>query len=153
LSNSSRIVLSHDRAAVLRKTLHPWVFRQAVQSVEGDPAAGLCAVEDPTGTRLGWGFYSEASLIAVRMVSYGDAEPPGDWLLRRMKAALLLRGSMAIDSDAFRMVNAEGDDLPGLVVDVFGDTGSSPSTASRSPPCSRRSPARCGKSCPAAGST
>lgn len=102
--------------------MHPWVFRQAVQAVEGDPAGGLCAVEDPSGARVGWGFYSESSLIAVRMVSYGEAEPPGDWLSKRLQAALLLRGAMAVDSDAFRLVNAEGDALPGLVVDVFADT-------------------------------
>lgn len=98
------------------------MFRQAVRSVEGDTETGLCAVEDADGTRIGWGFYSEASLIAVRMVSYGAEAPPPDWLRSRLRGALLLRSALSIDSDAFRLANAEGDGLPGLVVDVLADT-------------------------------
>jgi len=79
-------------------------------------------VEDPSGSRVGWGFYSAVSLIAVRMVSYGQEEPPADWIARRLQKAFLLRKALSIDSDAYRLSNAEGDELPGLVVDVFADT-------------------------------
>jgi 23S rRNA (cytosine1962-C5)-methyltransferase len=56
------------------------------------------------------------------MVSYSEERPVEDWIERRMRAAWDLRAVLGIDSDAFRLVNAEGDFLPGLVIDVYGDT-------------------------------
>jgi 23S rRNA (cytosine1962-C5)-methyltransferase len=71
---------------------------------------------------VGWGFHSPDSLIAVRMVGFAPHEPPVDWIEQRITAARVLRARLTIDSDAFRLVNAEGDFLPGLVIDVYGDT-------------------------------
>jgi 23S rRNA (cytosine1962-C5)-methyltransferase len=71
---------------------------------------------------IGWGQHSPESLIAVRMVSYSEEQPAEDWIEKRIRAAWELRASLEIDSDAFRLVNAEGDFLPGLVIDLYADT-------------------------------
>jgi 23S rRNA (cytosine1962-C5)-methyltransferase len=87
-----------------------------------DPGAGLAPVTDAEGRVLAWGWYSPASLIAVRVVSWQREPPPEDWLERRLGEAAALRRGLGLDSDAFRLVNAEGDFLPGLVVDVYRRT-------------------------------
>ena len=58
----------------------------------------------------------------MRVASWGQDPPPEDWLERRLGEAAALRRGLALDSDAFRLVNAEGDFLPGLVVDVYRRT-------------------------------
>ena len=56
------------------------------------------------------------------MVSYGEKEPSPDWLADRIRSACTLRASLGIDSDAVRLVNAEGDFVPGIIADRYGDT-------------------------------
>lgn len=117
------IFLKPGRAEALAARRHPWVYSGAVGRVEG-PEAGqaLVPVADAGGRVLGWGLHSPRSLIAVRLVSWGEAPPPEDWLERRLEQAAELRRRLALDSDAYRLVNAEGDLLPGLVVDVYRRT-------------------------------
>jgi 23S rRNA (cytosine1962-C5)-methyltransferase len=117
------IVLKSGRAEALAARRHPWVYSGAIQSAEGvDPATGLAPVADASGIPVAWGWYSPGSLIAVRVVSWQREPPPEDWLERRLDQAAALRRGLALDSDAFRLVNAEGDFLPGLVVDVYRRT-------------------------------
>jgi 23S rRNA (cytosine1962-C5)-methyltransferase len=105
------------------RSRHPWIYSQSVAEVVGEPADGeLLPVTSMEGRVLGWGFHSSSSLIAVRVVSYGEQEPREGWLSERLRAACDLRARLGIDSDAMRLVNAEGDFLPGLVADRYGDT-------------------------------
>jgi 23S rRNA (cytosine1962-C5)-methyltransferase len=122
-SKSPVIILKPGRDAPIRRRQHPWVFSQAVSQVAPDAAVTeLCQICSSDGAGLGWGFYSPASLIAVRMVSF-DAERPGDhWILERLRAAKSLREALHLDTDAMRIANAEGDFLPGLVMDLYADT-------------------------------
>jgi 23S rRNA (cytosine1962-C5)-methyltransferase len=123
---SPGVSLKPGRDGPIRKRHHPWIYSQAI----ADPAGASAAAEygDPLPVRsadgavLGWGLYSPESLIAVRMISFGPEEPPADWLEQRLHAAKNLRDALGIDSDAMRLVNAEGDSLPGLVIDRYGDT-------------------------------
>jgi 23S rRNA (cytosine1962-C5)-methyltransferase len=105
---------------------HPWVFAQAVQRVQGEPRSGdeVCVV-DPTGRALGRGFWSPDSAIVVRLLTR-DAERPLDRALfaSRVADAIALRKLVELPSPAttgYRLVHAEGDGLPGLIVDVYGD--------------------------------
>jgi 23S rRNA (cytosine1962-C5)-methyltransferase len=117
------IRIKPGRDTVLRRTHHPWVYSQAVQDVAGSPSQdALLPVLSSEGDVIGWGFHSPRSLIAVRMVSYGPDKPPEDWLERRLDHAYALRLSLGLDTDAYRLVNAEGDGIPGLIADVYGDT-------------------------------
>jgi 23S rRNA (cytosine1962-C5)-methyltransferase len=105
---------------------HPWVYAQAVQRVEGGAVAGdEVAVTDPRGNYMGRGFYSPGSAIPVRILAR-DRETPIDAALfrsrvRRAVDRRRLLGLPSQETNAVRIVNAEGDDLPGLVVDIFGD--------------------------------
>jgi 23S rRNA (cytosine1962-C5)-methyltransferase len=117
------IFLKSGRAEALAARRHPWVYSGAVERVEGqDSGAGLVPVADSSGGVVAWGWHSPASLIAVRGVTWGAEPPPEDWLERRLEQAAALRRGLRLDSDAFRLVNAEGDFLPGLVVDVYRRT-------------------------------
>lgn len=117
------IVLKKGRDAPVRKRHHPWIYSQAVaEASEGLTPAELLPVRTFEGAVLGWGLYSPASLIAVRMVSYTEEEPGDDWIEARIAAAKELRDLLRLDSDAMRIVNSEGDFLPGLIIDLYADT-------------------------------
>lgn len=109
---------------------HPWVFQQAVARVEGGATPGAeVVVVDPHGRPLGRGFYSPKSAIAVRVLSL-DAEVKldGAFFRQRLHRALELRRTFDLPggepgrvTTAYRAVHGEGDGLPGLIIDVFGD--------------------------------
>jgi 23S rRNA (cytosine1962-C5)-methyltransferase len=113
-------VLKPGREAAPRRRRHPWIYRQAVAGIRGTPEPGdLLPVETSAGEAIGWGFSSPTSLIAVRMVSFEAERPSEDWLEQRIARAIAVRRSLSLDADAVRLVNAEGDFLPGLVVDRY----------------------------------
>jgi len=111
---------------------HPWVYAQAIAHVEGSPASGdVVEVRDRQGNFLGRGFWSAGSAIPVRLVSRDPDEALDDEALARRVAAAaeLRRGVLGLPSaapargtDGYRLVHSEGDQLPGLVVDRYGDT-------------------------------
>ncbi|HEU4406747.1 MAG TPA: class I SAM-dependent rRNA methyltransferase [Polyangiaceae bacterium] len=107
-------------------TGHPWVYAQAVERVEGGARPGdEVAVTDPRGQFLGRGFYSPSSAIAVRVLTR-DPDRPLDGRFFRDKIAEARDHRRALhlpndETNAYRLVHAEGDGLPGLVVDVFDD--------------------------------
>jgi 23S rRNA (cytosine1962-C5)-methyltransferase len=105
---------------------HPWVYAQAIDRIEGGATAGdEVSVHDPRGNLLGRGFYSPGSAIPVRLLTR-DAETHLDaaFFRARIEQATALRASLGLPSahtTGFRLVHAEGDGLPGLVVDKYGD--------------------------------
>lgn len=117
-------MLKRGREGPARRRRHPWIYRQAIASApEGEAAAaGMVRVEAADGSVVGWGFASPDSLIAVRLVSFDSRPPDSDWLEQRLRSAIAVRAGLRIDSDAIRLVNAEGDFLPGLVADRYADT-------------------------------
>ncbi len=103
---------------------HPWIFSGAVRSVEpaGAPAGSACDILSHDGTWLGAGYVNTASQIICRVVS---REPGESWarplLEQRLDRALSLRERIRPpDTDCLRLVNSEGDFLPGVVVDRYG---------------------------------
>ncbi len=115
------IVLKPGKESVVRRR-HPWIFTQAVQEIRGEPGGGLMKVVGSDGAVLGWGLHTAGSLIAVRMAVFGP-EPPADrWIQQRIASARRLRAALNLDTDAYRLINAEGDFLPGLIADVYADT-------------------------------
>jgi 23S rRNA (cytosine1962-C5)-methyltransferase len=109
---------------------HPWVFAQAIARISGGAVAGdEVEVVDPNGGVLGRGLYTPRSAIPVRMFTHDRQTPIDAALIRkRMEHALAHRRELGLPSraaghetDAYRLVHAEGDGLPGLVVDVLGD--------------------------------
>ncbi|MGO8688555.1 MAG: class I SAM-dependent rRNA methyltransferase [Thermoguttaceae bacterium] len=103
---------------------HPAIYRKRIDKVERAKAGDLVAVYGPEGKLLGYGLYNPRSEIAVRMLFQGD-ELPDDarWQERLEQAVGLRRGLLRLDevADAYRLIHAEADGLPGLVVDRFGE--------------------------------
>ncbi|QIM52944.1 class I SAM-dependent rRNA methyltransferase [Hydrogenophaga crocea] len=101
---------------------HPWVFDGAVAKGSADPGETV-RVDDAEGRFLAWGACSPASKIRVRAWSFEQAQRIDAAFFReRLRAAIALRERLAVASDGVRLVHAEADGLPGLVVDRYGDT-------------------------------
>ena len=98
---------------------HPWVYRGALAAAPA--AAGPVEVRAADGSLLGTALAAagEGSL-ALRMVAWPGETWDAALLRRRLAEAVALRARLAIDSDAQRLVHAEGDLLPGLVIDRYG---------------------------------
>ncbi len=107
---------------VLRR--HPWIFSGAVAKVEGDPSAGdTVQVKAADGTLLGMGAYSPESQIRVRLWTFAASEIDATFINGRIAQAIGGRSLFLAEgaTNAFRLVNAEADGIPGLIADRYGD--------------------------------
>lgn len=77
----------------------------------------------PDGSTLGYGTFNPRAQATLRMLSWGETTPGDSWWTDRLQAAFRLRRELDVANvaDAFRLVHAEGDGLPGLVADRFSD--------------------------------
>jgi 23S rRNA (cytosine1962-C5)-methyltransferase len=102
---------------------HPWVFSGAIEHVRGTPASGeTVPVRASDGRFLAWAAYSSESQIRARAWTFTEQEVPDDaWLGRRLDASVALRRMLDSRGNAARLVHAESDGLPGLIVDRYGD--------------------------------
>jgi 23S rRNA (cytosine1962-C5)-methyltransferase len=119
----ARIILKRGREGPVRGG-NPWIFSQAIARVEpaAAEAGALVAVHDSANSLLGMGYYNPATTIAVRMIAWGETPPIDQLVARRLSGALDLRRKFVrADTDAYRLVNGDGDGLSGVVVDRFGD--------------------------------
>ena len=104
---------------------HPWVFSGAIASLPNNLEEGeLVRVISSDNKILGVGHFQIGS-IAVRILQFGDADLPDDFFRLRLESAFRLRQTLGLirtDNNCFRLVHGEGDFLPGLVIDIYGDT-------------------------------
>ena len=116
-----QVILQPGRDRSVRRR-HPWLLSGSVAKVEGDPSAGdLVRVLSAEGEILAHGHYSPRSQIRIRLLCFGKEAPGEDQLRDRIERAVARRGEspQLQGCDALRLVNAEGDELPGLVVDRY----------------------------------
>jgi 23S rRNA (cytosine1962-C5)-methyltransferase len=108
-------------APVLRG--HPWVFSGAVERTEGNAdAAGLTDVFDHQARWIARGFYSPKSQIRVRVLTWKDEAIDRGFFHRRISQAWALREKhLAAATNAYRLLNGEGDFVPGLIIDRYAD--------------------------------
>jgi 23S rRNA (cytosine1962-C5)-methyltransferase len=100
---------------------HPWIFASDIED-RGEAEGGeTVQVLDPRGQPLGVAHYSAASQIALRMLSRDPREPDREFYRRRLARAIEHRRRLVTDSEACRLVFSEGDLLPALIVDRYGD--------------------------------
>ncbi|MEN8149317.1 MAG: class I SAM-dependent rRNA methyltransferase [Planctomycetota bacterium] len=105
---------------------HPWVLSGAVASVAGDPATGdVVEVAAADGSAIGRGFFAGKARIRVRMLT-ADPEVVIDdgFFARRVERAVETRRRFGLpreDTTVYRLIHSEGDRLPGLVVDRYGE--------------------------------
>ena len=108
------------------KRKHPWIFSGAIQEVNGNPGIGeTVKVISTEGEDLGYGAYSPHSSIRVRMWNFDPQQEIDDVCIEnKMRIAFSLRNSQKYinsGNNSFRLINAESDGLPGLIVDKYAD--------------------------------
>ncbi|WP_205543955.1 class I SAM-dependent rRNA methyltransferase [Rubrobacter indicoceani] len=97
---------------------HPWVYRSDVVEESGE-AGDSVVVRDVRGATLGTAFYNPKSEIRLRLVSRDSGWIDAEWFRRKVAGAVAHRRTLSIDGDAYRLVHAEGDGLPGLIADKY----------------------------------
>jgi 23S rRNA (cytosine1962-C5)-methyltransferase len=109
-----------NRGASRVRSGHPWVYRSDVESAEGE-SGDVVRVTDRSGNFLGRAFYNPGSEISLRVATREDEPLDEAWFRRKLQNALSYRASLKIDADAYRVLHAEADGVPGLVVDRYGE--------------------------------
>jgi 23S rRNA (cytosine1962-C5)-methyltransferase len=108
------------------KRFHPWVFSGAIASIdEGITEGEVVRVVTNTGDFIAVGHYQEGS-IAVRVLTFSDVQIDDEFWHSRLASALKMRQAIGIadnpNNNTYRLVHGEGDNLPGLIIDVYGET-------------------------------
>ena len=119
----TEVALKPTRDRSVRRR-HPWILSGAIARIEGAEVPGDWArVRSAEGEVLGYGHLSPGSALRVRMLTFGKEAPDDDLIAERIRLAVGRRVASPLlgDTQAVRLVNAEGDGLPGLVVDLYAD--------------------------------
>jgi len=115
------LVLRPGREKAIRQR-HPWLFSGAVARREGRSADFLAEIRDAAGALLGRGFLSPSSPLVARVWAFGDDPLDAPSVARSLVGAAALRREVVPEeTTGYRLVHAEGDRLPGLIVDRYGD--------------------------------
>jgi len=121
LKNRKRLVLKRGKERVVANR-HPWIFAGAIGSESGPAEAAVGDLFDGNGQRLASGFYSPQSEIRLRALTFGEEELSEELIAARIDRAIERRRPMLnATTNAARVINAEGDDLSGLVIDLYND--------------------------------
>ena len=120
-----QIQLRKGKDESLRR-FHPWVFSGAIQRMDENIEEGeIVRVVTNTGDFIAVGHYQQGS-IAVRVLSFSDVQIDDEFWHSRLLSALTMRQAIGIadnaDNNTYRLVHGEGDNLPGLIIDVYGQT-------------------------------
>lgn len=119
------LILNRGKEESLRR-FHPWIFSGAVNHIDGHPNEGdLVEVRTAAGDFIAVGHWQIGS-IAVRVLSFANEPIDHTFWTRRLRSAYQLRQAVGVagrtDNTIYRLVHGEGDNLPGLVVDIYGRT-------------------------------
>ncbi|WP_417665156.1 class I SAM-dependent rRNA methyltransferase [Pseudidiomarina sp.] len=103
------------------RRLHPWVFSGAIARVKGQPNAGeTVSIHSAEGDWLGYAAWSPQSQIRARVWSFNQGETiNAEFFNKRVAGAKALRDGLQINSNAYRVVAAEADELPGVTIDKY----------------------------------
>jgi 23S rRNA (cytosine1962-C5)-methyltransferase len=101
---------------------HPWVYRSDLVDVHAEPGE-VVFVRSGRGRTIGRALYSSQSQIAIRLLEHGEGDggAVGPLLRRRIASAIEFRQQLTIDATAYRLIHGEGDLLPSLIVDRYGE--------------------------------
>ncbi|MCB9418545.1 MAG: class I SAM-dependent rRNA methyltransferase [Ardenticatenaceae bacterium] len=123
-SHQAVLVIKRGREKPIHNR-HPWIFSGAIARVEGRPEPGdIAAVVDERGDFLARAYYNPHSQINGRILTWNPDEPIDDsFWQRKIERALAGRAALALEpeTNAYRLINAESDGLPGLIVDKYDD--------------------------------
>jgi len=121
----NRAFISKGKESSIKRG-HPWVFSGAIKSTDKQTTEGeWLEVLDASGNYLATGYYAAEASIAIRICCRSQGKIPSQILPYNLRSALELRRQMGFPNphtNIFRLVHGEGDNLPGLIVDVYGKT-------------------------------
>ena len=120
-----KVVLRNEKAEAVKR-FHPWIFSGAIANADrGIDDGDLVQVEDQRGNFLAIGHFNSNN-IAVKVLSFQKFKDVESCFLRKVKAAYEMRKAIGLAESAettcYRLINAEGDGLPGLVIDWYNGT-------------------------------
>jgi len=122
---AARVILKKGKEQSLLR-FHPWVFSGAIQTIQGEPSEGdVVEVYTFDGLFLAAGHYESGS-IAVRVLTFIREPIDASWWKQRIESAFQVRKLLGLtdceETTCYRLVHGEGDNLSGLIVDVYGQT-------------------------------
>lgn len=100
---------------------HLWIYKSDVRDAAGAEAGAIVRVMDERGQFVGQALWSDRSEISLRFLTRAKEEIDREWWKRRLRSCQSLRQEVARGADAYRVVFSEGDLLPSLIVDRYGD--------------------------------
>ena len=108
------------------KRFHPWVFSGAIRNIDDGIVEGdVVRVLSENGDFIAVGHFQIGS-IAVRVLSFSDVQIDQEYWISRLTSALEVRKAVGLagtkNNDTYRLVHGEGDNVPGLVIDIYGNT-------------------------------
>jgi len=120
---SKLIILRKGKEESLKR-FHPWIFSGAVHHIEDDPAEGdIVEVLNSEGRFIALGHWQVGS-IAVRVLTFNRQKIDAEFWKKRLSSALDVRRSIGVAgtsyNNMYRLVHGEGDNLPGLIIDIYG---------------------------------
>lgn len=119
--NDRRVILKPGKEKPIHNR-HHWIFSGAVAKLPEFSDGECLQVYSSTGQNLGWAYFNRKAAIVGRMLSF-DETSPEDAIIHHLEAAVALRQALfnPMQTNAYRLVNGEGDLLPGLIIDVYND--------------------------------
>ncbi len=109
------------RGATRLKSGHVWVYKSDILAANDATPGSPVTVTDQRGKPLGTALYSSSSQIAIRMISHESVADFPALLRQRIADAIAYRQKLVRDTDAYRVIFSEADQLPGLIVDRYND--------------------------------
>jgi 23S rRNA (cytosine1962-C5)-methyltransferase len=109
------------RGAERARAGHLWIYRSDLVGARDVPGGASVRVADERGRFVAQALYSDRSEIALRLLTWRDEVLDREWWRARLRAAIARRAGLRADADACRLVYAEGDVLPSLIVDAYAD--------------------------------
>jgi 23S rRNA (cytosine1962-C5)-methyltransferase len=119
-SRTEGVVMISPRGVDRLISGHLWIYRSDVAAVEAEPGS-VVQLKDERGRFRGRAFYSDTSQIAIRLLTREDVPADRAFFRARLKQAIAYRDLVVENSQAYRVVYSEGDLLPSVIVDRYGD--------------------------------
>jgi 23S rRNA (cytosine1962-C5)-methyltransferase len=119
-NQSAKVILKEKREKSL-KNFHPWIYSGAIDRIDGNFDEGhIISIYSQNDIFLGKGFVNTHSQITIRVLTFSDEIINVDFFRNRIKQSLRFRETIIPETtNAYRLINAEGDLLPGLIVDRY----------------------------------
>ncbi len=122
LTDMTQTTITITRRGVERaRAGHLWIYRSDVSNTGDAQGGAVVTVRDERGRFVGQAFYSDRSEIVLRLLTTRAEPIERAWWQARLRGAIARRAELAREADAFRLVYAEGDLLPSLIVDAYAD--------------------------------